>query len=498
MRSQSRIIVALLVAGLFYSSVPAGAEDGAIDIFRNAITDLLRGGGGKTAADSDEKSDKPVIRVPLGREEIQLSFAPLVRQTAPSVVNVYAAKKVKARSPFAGDPFFEQFFGKRMPPRVQSSLGSGVIVDATGIVVTNYHVIRDADEVKVALSDGSEFTSKIMLKDERVDIAVLKIDSDKLFPSISFGDSEALEIGDLVLAIGNPFGVGQTTTSGIVSALARNGVGVSDFGFFVQTDAAINPGNSGGALIDMGGRLIGINTAIFTRSGGSNGIGFAIPSNMVRAVVGAARKGADFFERPFLGAGFEPMTAAAAESLGLGRPQGALVTSVYSNGPADEAGLRPGDVVLALNGDAIQHPDALGYRLDTIGIDNDVELEVLRRGKRRTVKIRLSAPPGDSAASEVTLKGESPFAGATVANMSPRLAQRLGLRADRDAVVVLEIARRSPAARIGLKPGDLVREVNGVDIQTAEALDRVVSERSRWWRFSIERDGRTIKQVLRF
>lgn len=501
MTSHPRFLVALLAsifAGLIIVTSPVSAEDGAIDIFRNAITDLLRGGDDDGTSEAAEKSDGSTIRVPLGRQEIQLSFAPLVRQTAPSVVNVYAAKKVRARSPFAGDPFFEQFFGKRMPPRVQSSLGSGVIVDGTGIVVTNYHVIRDADEVKVALSDGSEFTSEIMLKDERVDIAVLKIDSDKPFPTIPFGDSEGLQIGDLVLAIGNPFGVGQTTTSGIVSALARNGVGVSDFGFFVQTDAAINPGNSGGALIDMAGRLIGINTAIFSRSGGSNGIGFAIPSNMVRAVVAAARKGADFFERPFLGAGFEPMTAAAAESLGLGRPQGALVTSVYGNGPADTAGLRPGDVVLAINGDAIQHPDALGYRLDTIGIDNEVELEVLRRGKRRTVKIRLSAPPDDNGGSEITLQGESPFAGATVANMSPRLAQRLGLRANRDAVVVLEIARRSPAARMGLKPGDLVREVNGVEITTSETLDRVVSERSRWWRFTIERDGRTINQVLRF
>lgn len=499
---QPRGIVALLLAIVtvsFVVIVPAGAQDGAIDIFRNALTDLLRGGDQEATSGPSEKSDKPAIRVPFGREEIQLSFAPLVRQTASSVVNVYAAKKVQARSPFARDPFFEHFFGQqRMPPRVQSSLGSGVVVDATGIVVTNYHVIRDADEVKVAMSDGREFSSKILLKDERVDIAVLKIASDEPFPFIAFGNSEALEIGDLVLAIGNPFGVGQTTTSGIVSALARNGVGVSDFGFFVQTDAAINPGNSGGALIDMGGRLIGINTAIFSRSGGSNGIGFAIPSNMVRAVVSAARKGQDFFERPFLGAGFEPMTAAAAESLGLIRPQGALVTSVYDDGPAEQAGLRPGDVVLGLNGDAIQHPDALGYRLDTIGIDNVVELEVLRRGKRQTLQIRLSAPPGDSASSEITLEGDSPFAGAKVADMSPRLAQRLGVRAERDGVVVIAISRRSPAARMGLKPGDLIREVNGEEIKTTSILNRIVSERARWWRFTIERDGRLINQVLRF
>ncbi|TIV22649.1 MAG: trypsin-like serine protease, partial [Mesorhizobium sp.] len=263
-------------------------------------------------------------------------------------VNVYASQTAKVTSPFEGDPFFEEFFG-RAQPRAQSSLGSGVLVDPSGVIVTNYHVIKDADEVKVATADGREFTSKVMLKDETLDLAVLKISADKPFPVIAIGDSDALEVGDLVLAIGNPFGVGQTTTSGIVSALARSHIGVSDSGYFIQTDAAINPGNSGGALINMGGQLVGINTAIYSRSGGSIGIGFAIPSNMVRAFADAAKAGLDFFERPYIGAEFELVTPQIAESLGLEKPTGALVSSVEGSGPAGKAGLKPGDVIVSLN-----------------------------------------------------------------------------------------------------------------------------------------------------
>ena len=323
--------------------------------------------------EGENATSGPDKRVPFGREEVQLSFAPLVKQTAPAVVNVYASQTAKVTSPFDGDPFFEEFFG-RAQPRAQSSLGSGVLVDPSGIVVTNFHVIKDADEVKVATADGREFTSKVLLKDETLDLAVLKIASDKPFPVIAIGDSDALEVGDLVLAIGNPFGVGQTTTSGIVSALARSHIGVSDFGFFIQTDAAINPGNSGGALINMGGQLVGINTAIYSRSGGSIGIGFAIPSNMVRAFADAAKAGLDFFERPYIGAEFEAVTPQIAESLGMEKPTGALVSSVEEAGPAAKAGLKPGDVVLPLNGTPIEGIEALDYRMATLSIGTKAEL----------------------------------------------------------------------------------------------------------------------------
>ncbi|MGE3304564.1 MAG: Do family serine endopeptidase [Rhizobiaceae bacterium] len=461
-------------------------EDGGIE---GALTDLLR--GGSTAA--------PDKRVPFGRGEMQLSFAPLVRETAPAVVNVYASAKVNVQSPFAGDPFFEQFFGnQQMSPRVQSSLGSGVLVDPSGLVITNNHVIEGADEVKVATSDGREFESKILLKDQSLDLAVLKIESNDAFPSVKLGDSDALEVGDLVLAIGNPFGVGQTTTSGIVSALARTHIGVSDFGFFIQTDAAINPGNSGGALIDMSGNVVGINTAIYSRSGGSIGIGFAIPSNMVRAVLASAQAGNDYFERPYVGAEFEEVTAQIAESLGMTRPTGALVSSVAEGGPAAAAGLRPGDVLLAMNGSPIEHVDALGYRLATQKIGSSASFTVLSQGEERTVQIALARAPEGASTAQLAIGGQSPFAGATVATLSPRLAQKLRLRTNTKGVAIVEVARNSPAEGIGFMPRDIIMAVNGQEISTPEQLQKVASERTRSWRFTVNRDGQILQQMLRF
>jgi len=472
---------AVAPTGLYAQETGRGLAD--------ALSDLLRGSPAEATA----------RRVPFGQQEMQLSFAPLVREIAPAVVNVYASQNVSARSPFAGDPFFENFFGRQqMPPRVQSSLGSGVLVDPAGYVVTNYHVIRDADEVRVAMADGREFTSTILLKDESLDLAVLKIEGPEPFPVAGLGDSDALEVGDLVLAIGNPFGVGQTTTSGIVSALARTHVGVNDFGFFIQTDAAINPGNSGGALVNMGGQVIGINTAIYSQSGGSIGIGFAIPSNIVRAVVDAARNGLDYFERPFVGAGFDAVTAQVAEALGMSRPTGALVKSVVPEGPAAVAGLRPGDVVLAMNGAPIEHPDALGYRLATLPIGSEAALTVLSQGRERTLSIVLARAPEGASTAEIVIDGRSPFAGAKVAALSPRLAQRLGLRSETRGVAVLEIARNSPAASFGLRPRDIVHEVNGEAIDSAEKLRDVAMSQARWWRFTVERDGRVMNQILRY
>jgi len=472
----------------------ASAQNQEGEGLSDVLTDLLRGNEGEGNATA-----APERRVPFGRTEMQLSFAPLVKQAAPAVVNVYASKKPReVRSPFEGDPFFEQFFGRQMRPRAQNSLGSGVIVDPSGLVVTNFHVIRGADEVRVAMSDGREFTSKVLLKDESLDLAVLKIDSPEPFPVVPIGDSDALEVGDLVLAVGNPFGVGQTTTSGIVSALARSHVGVSDFGFFIQTDAAINPGNSGGGLINMGGQLVGINTAIFSRSGGSIGIGFAIPSNMVRAVTQAAASGADYFERPYLGANFEEVTAQIAESLGMPRPTGALVSSVAPDGPAGKAGLKPGDVVLTMNGATIEHADALSYRLATQSVGAKAEMQVLSQGEEKTVSVELIRAPEGAAEEPVTIRGRNPFAGAKVAELSPRLAQRLGLDADIKGVAVIDIDGSSPAARFGFQPRDILREINGEEIDTAAKLKEVAESQSRWWRFTVERDGKLLRQTLRF
>ncbi|QPC93209.1 DegQ family serine endoprotease [Mesorhizobium sp. INR15] len=492
-----RLSLVLLFAAMAFAVAPvvrqAFAEDAAKTDpgLSDVLTDLLHGVEGENGTSGADK------RVPFGREEVQLSFAPLVKQTAPAVVNVYASQTAKVTSPFDGDPFFEEFFG-RSQPRAQSSLGSGVLVDPTGVVVTNYHVIKDADQVKVATADGREFASKVLLKDETLDLAVLKIESDKPFPVIAIGDSDALEVGDLVLAIGNPFGVGQTTTSGIVSALARSHIGVSDSSFFIQTDAAINPGNSGGALINMGGQLIGINTAIYSRSGGSIGIGFAIPANMVRAFADAAKAGLSFFERPYIGAEFEAVTPQIAESLGMEKPTGALVSSVDESGPAAKAGLKPGDVVLQLNGKLVESIEALDFRMATLSIGTKANFAVLSKGQQAAMEIALERAPEGAKPSEVTLHGRSPFSGAKVAELSPRLAQRLGLRTDIKGVTVVDINRDSPAADFGFQPGDIVREVNGTAIDTAATLEQAAKQDTRWWRFTVERGGQILRQVLRY
>lgn len=496
-------VFVLVVVGCLAAGAGAVAADNSRIGVGDFLTDMLRGGDGKDTGKPEPRdaanAPEPQRRVPFGNEEIQLSFAPLVKKTAPAVVNVYASSKVQARSPFSGDPFFEQFFGsQRMPPRVQQSLGSGVLVDGSGIVVTNVHVIKNADEVKVALSDGREFESKVLLQDESLDIAVLKIDGSGDFPTIGFGNSDALQVGDLVMAIGNPFGVGQTTTNGIVSALARSNVGISDVGSFIQTDAAINPGNSGGALIDMQGHLVGINTAIFSRSGGSNGIGFAIPANIVHSVVSAAKSGADYFERPYVGAEFEPVTAQFAEALGMEGPSGALVSNIVDDSPAAEAGLEPGDVVVSLDGTPIKHPDALRYHLATEPIGETVTLGILHGGREKTLEIRLARAPGGDTSAEFTIGGDSPFSGAKVAALSPRLAQRLNLPVNRKGVVVVDVDRNSPSAGLGLRARDIVREVNGHRIDDPETLKSVAEGGSRWWRFTIERDGRMLQQMLRY
>ncbi|MER8953959.1 DegQ family serine endoprotease [Mesorhizobium sp. M0833] len=491
-----RLSIVLICALMALALVPAArhtlAEETKPDPgLSDVLTDLLHGVEGENATSGPDK------RVPFGREEVQLSFAPLVKQTAPAVVNVYASQTAKVASPFDGDPFFEEFFG-RSQPRAQSSLGSGVLVDPTGVVVTNFHVVKDADQVKVATADGREFDSKVLLKDETLDLAVLKISSDKPFPVIAIGDSDALEVGDLVLAIGNPFGVGQTTTSGIISAVARSHIGISDSSFFIQTDAAINPGNSGGALVNMGGQLIGINTAIYSRSGGSIGIGFAIPSNMVRAFADAAKAGLDFFERPYAGAEFEAVTPQIAESLGMDKPTGALVSSVEEAGPAAKAGLKPGDVVLSLNGKPVESVGALDYRMATLSIGTNASFGVLSKGQQATMDIALERPPEGAKAAELTLRGRSPFSGAKVAELSPRLAQRLGLRTDVKGVTVVDVNRDSPAADFGFQPGDVVREVNGLTIDKAATLEQVAQQDTRWWRFTVERGGQILRQVLRY
>jgi Do/DeqQ family serine protease len=434
-------------------------------------------------------------RVPVSPAEIRLSYAPVVKRVAPSVVNVYAAK-VMARNPLFDDPIFRRFFGVPGGHQVQRSLGSGVIVDPSGLVVTNYHVIKDADAVKIALPDKREFEASIVLKDERSDLAVLHIKGGReRFPAIEFADSDALQVGDVVLAIGNPFAVGQTVTHGIVSAVARTQLGISDYQFFIQTDAAINPGNSGGALVDINGKLVGINTAIFSRSGGSQGIGFAIPSNMVKVVVASARTGGTAVKRPWLGAKLQTVTTEIAEGLGLKRPTGALVASVIADSPAARAGLRPGDLIVSIDGQTVEDPNAFGYRFATKPLGHTAQLGLLRAGRKLTVAIVLQTAP-ETPRDEMTIGGRSPFQGVRVANLSPALAERLRLSTDTEGVVILGVEGGSVADNVGFQHGDVVQAVNGRKIVRTRDLARVTSQAARLWRITIMRGGRQISVIL--
>ncbi len=435
-------------------------------------------------------------RVPATTTELRLSYAPVVQKVAPSVVNVYAAKIVQNRNPLMEDPFFRRFFGGDtggMPrEQVQRSLGSGVIVDPSGLIMTNNHVIEGADEVKVALPDKREFEAEIVLKDARSDLAVLRIkDGRERFAAIELGNSDELQVGDVVLAIGNPFAVGQTVTHGIVSALARTGVGITDYQFFIQTDAAINPGNSGGALVDLGGRLIGLNTAIFSRSGGSQGIGFAIPVNMVKVVVASAKSGGTTVKRPWLGAKLQAVTPDIAEGLGLKRPTGALVTSVTPASPAARAGLRTGDLIVAIDGQVIEDPNAFDYRFATKPLNGTAQVGITRDGKELRVAIALETAP-ETPRDEIVIRARSPFMGVKVANVSPALAEELRLDATTEGVVVLDVAEGSVAQNLGFQRGDVIAAVNEEKIARTRDLDRVAKDTNRRWSITIIRGGQQI------
>ncbi len=435
-------------------------------------------------------------RVPASPGEPQLSFAPVVERVAPAVVNVYAARVVERRNPFFNDPFFRQFFGRVPREQVERSLGSGVIVDPTGLVVTNYHVIEGASEVKISLADKREFDADIVLKDERSDLTVLRIKGGhERFPVLEFGNSDELKVGDVVLAIGDPFGIGQTVTHGIVSALARTQVGISDYQFFIQTDAAINPGNSGGALVDLDGRLVGINTAIYSRSGGSQGIGFAIPANMVRVVVASAKGGSGAVKRPWLGAKLQEVTAEIADSLGLKRPSGALVASVAPGGPAARAGLRPGDLIVSIDGADVEDPNAFDYRFATKPLGGSAQVGLIRQGRAMTVAVALEGLP-DTPRNEIKIRGRSPFLGATVANLSPALADELHLDPQTEGVVITAVADGSPAQSLGFQKGDIVVSVNNQRIAKSADLERIANGGGRQWRITIDRGGQQISVML--
>jgi Do/DeqQ family serine protease len=439
-------------------------------------------------------------RVPASPLEVRLSYAAVVQKAAPAVVNVYAARTVTSRNPLFEDPFFRRFFGGPGMPgpseQQQRSLGSGVLVDPAGLVVTNHHVIEGADQVKVSLADRREFEAEIVLKDQRSDLAMLRLKGNgERFPAIEFADSDALQVGDLVLAIGNPFAVGQTVTHGIVSALARTQVGITDYQFFIQTDAAINPGNSGGALVDLSGKLVGINTAIFSRGGGSIGIGFAIPANMVRVVAASARGGSNVVKRPWLGARLQAVTPEIAESIGLKRPAGALVAQVTANSPAARAGLRTGDLIVALDDQPIEDSNAFDYRFATKAIGGVSRVRFQRAGRDMIVAVALEVAP-ELPRDEIVIDSRSPFQGVKVSNLSPSLADQLRLDPSAEGVVVVDVANGSIGQRF-FQPGDVVLTVNNQKLTKTSDLDRLARQQSRLWRIVIRRGGQQMSVELR-
>ena len=437
--------------------------------------------------------------VPGSRAEAVLSFAPIVKKAQPAVVNVFASRVEKSpANRLYDDPIFRQFFGDGgMPGRqMAQSLGSGVIVDPSGLVVTNHHVIEGMTDVRVSLADKREVPAKILLRDPRTDLAVLKL-PDGAYPSMDLADSDQLQVGDLVLAIGNPFGVGQTVTQGIVSALARTQVGISDYGFFIQTDAAINPGNSGGPLVDLNGRAVGINSAIFSKSGGSVGIGFSIPSNMVKVVLATAKGGGKQVRRPWLGAKLQALTQDIAEGLAMQRPTGALIADLNARGPLAEAGVKRGDVILSVDGQDVDDPEALGYRLGTKPLGGAASLGVLRAGKKLALTIKLTAAPETPPRDPVKIKGQNPFTGATVVNLSPATVEELSVQGNATSgAVIAEIEDGSIAQQFNLQKGDVILAVNDKRILTTRDLEQATAARAYYWKITLSRGGQTISTVV--
>jgi Do/DeqQ family serine protease len=419
---------------------------------------------------------------------MKMSFAPIVKRAAPAVVNVYSTRTVRTQI----DPFWSLFGGADVPrERVEGSLGSGVIVRADGVIVTNHHVIAGGQQLRVVLADRREFPAYVLLDDPRSDLAVLKIDvGAERLPVLPIETRDDVQVGDLVLAIGDPFGVGQTVTNGIVSGLARTDVGASDFGFYIQTDAAINPGNSGGPLVDMDGNLIGVNTFIVSRSGSSSGVGFAIPAALVRRVVETAAGGGRSVMRPWLGVRVQAVTAETAKALGLDRPEGVLVTDVFSGAPGARAGLVVGDQILAVDGQPVNDQAALNYLIATHRAGDPVTLTLRRHGQLRSVVAHVEAMPATPARDQRTVVGRNPMEGATVVNLSPAVADQYGLDPFLRGVLVVN-AGQGIAVQAGFQPGDIIRGVNGARVDSVAELVAALDS-GQGWRIVLQRGDQQI------
>jgi serine protease Do len=435
--------------------------------------------------------NRPVSREGGGRN----SYAPIVKKVSPGVVKVFTSARVQQtgfNAPPEMDDFFRRFFGNpgdsrgdsrfrrgqnpSSAPR-QHGIGSGVLVTKDGYILTNNHVVDGADEVKVALQDGREFTAKVIGRDPKTEVAVIKIDATNL-PLVPMADSDKVEVGDVVLAVGNPFGIGQTVTTGIVSATGRGGTMGLDYEDFIQTDAAINPGNSGGALVDTEGRLIGINTAILSRSGGNMGIGFAIPANLVRDVMDSLIKDGHV-TRGYLGVLIQDINPALAKQFKLENTGGALVGDVTPKSPAEKAGLKNGDVILEFDGKKTADSRQLKLQVARTKPGETAPIKILRDGEEQTLEVKVKELPGsDQMAKNDASKGDDigTLNGVTVGDIDAAARQELRLPANLKGVVVSEVEEGSAAAEAGLRPGDVITEINRKPVRTAEEAVKMTEE----------------------
>lgn len=422
-------------------------------------------------------------KTPISRDTTQNSYAPVVKKVSSSVVQVYTSATARQTSfqgdggPPGMDDFLRRFFGDRfeagprgrgMPMPRQQGVGSGVIVTKDGYILTNNHVVDGADQVRVALQDGRQFDAKVIGRDPKSEVAVIKIDAKNL-PVLTLADSDNVEVGDVVLAVGNPFGIGQTVTTGIVSATGRAGTLGLDYEDFIQTDAAINPGNSGGALVDIEGRLIGINTAILSRSGGNQGIGFAIPTNLAKDVMESLMKDGHV-TRGYLGVMIQDLTPDLAEQFNAKSAKGALVGDVSAKGPAEKAGLRSGDVVVAFNGKKIDNSRHLKLQVARTQPGTTVPVKVLREGSEKTLQVKVQELPGENVAlnNRGDSRDEGSLNGVAVADIDTRAREQFRIPEDIDGVVVTDVAPDSEAAQAGVRPGDVVLEINRKPVNSAE------------------------------
>ena len=411
--------------------------------------------------------------------DMTMGFAQVLQPALPAVVSITSSRIVKVpQMPFSDNPFFQQFFGGQMPrgPQQQreTGLGSGVIISPDGYILTNNHVVEKATDIKVMLRDRRQLAGKVVGTDPKTDIAVVKISASDL-PTLPIGDSSKLRVGEYAFAIGNPFGVGETATMGIISATGRNGLSIEDYEDFIQTDAAINPGNSGGALLDARGDLIGINTAILAGgSGGNQGIGFAIPINMAKYVMDQILKHGKVV-RGYMGVGIQEVTPDLAKAFNISAEKGALVGSVEPDSPGAKAGLQQGDVIEELNGQAVEGPNELRLKVGTMAPGTTVHLKVNRNGQTRDVGLTLGeAPTGKNAAAEEGGAEHSPMTGVQVDQLTDDIRQQLGLGPEVKGVVITDVPDGSSAANAGLERGDVIEQVNRHPVSSVSDYQRLI------------------------